>query len=109
MPSQQWVQYLERQRKSRKKAARIANNKRDQVNRKRKRERKRFRAFREDMDELLAQNSEPIPPDTEVIDERTSSANRDPRLRRNRAFGMLSTMGRSSYLGGGPSPMGGVG
>ena len=98
---------MEKQRRSRLKAQRRAKNKRKQVSRKMKRERKRFRAIQAQMNNYIAENTEPIPPETDVIDERTSNANRDPRLRRQRAFGMISTMGRSSYLGGGASPMGG--
>lgn len=98
---------MARQRRSRLKAVRREKNKRKTLRKKMKRERRAFAAFQQDMNKFIAENTEPVPPETEVIDERTSNANRDPRLRRQRAFGMLSTMGRSSYLGGGLSPMGG--
>ena len=85
----------------------MAKRKRERISKQLKNERQTLAAVTKQMNDYIAENTEPVPPDTEVIDERTSSANRDPRLRRNRAFGMISTMGRSSYLGGSTSPMGG--
>lgn len=98
MANKNFQAYLDRNRKLRKKAARRAKRKRLVAQKQNKKERDRFKAIVADLSAQLTEDSEPIPPDTEVIDERLGTENADPRFKGRRAFGMLNTSGRASYL-----------
>jgi hypothetical protein len=107
MAGEAFYQLLRNNRRRRKKARRKAAQKRDRWSDIRKKEKERYRALRGKYTQFIEDNLEPIPAETEIIDERTGSNQTDPRKRNRTRFGVLQTMPRGGYLGAPKSPMGG--
>lgn len=76
------------------------------MNRQIRRERRAFLAQQEELDRLIEEKAEPIPPDTEIIDERQDTENRASRFRRSRRMGVGASMNKNSYLSGGSGDYG---